>query len=110
MLNQKQAFRISCYSLGLAAITIIGIPIGCAITRRDNTGWEYLTNDITYLSWSTFLFISFLLISLFSGAYALKQFRIAALWVIPLAICFIIAVGYLFFGLYVYVFDPYGIT
>lgn len=110
MLARRQAFRISYYSLGLAILTIVGIPVGCAITSQDNSGWDYLSDDIRFLSVSTVLIVSFLLVSLFSGAYALKQHRIAAIWIIPLAICFFIAIGYLFFGLYIYIFDPYGIA
>jgi len=110
MLTRRQAFRISYYSLGLAILTIIGIPVGCAITGRDNSGWDFLSDDIAFLSVSAVLLIGFLLVSLFSGVYALKRHRIVAIWVIPLATCFLISIGYLFFGVYIYVFDPYGMA
>ena len=94
----------------MAFLTVVGIPVGCSITSRDNSGWDFLSDDIRFLSISAVLIVVFLLVSLFSGIYALKQHRIVAVWVVPLAICFITAIGYLFYGLYVYIYDPHGIA
>ena len=108
-MTKALAFRISYYCLGLALLTMVGLPVGCAITMRDNSGWDYLSDDINFLSWSTALIVGFLLVSLATGVYALKEFRVATLWVLPLGLCLIIGVGSSIFGLYIYIFDPYGI-
>ena len=107
-LTRQQAFRMSYYSFTLAFLTIVGIPVGCSITGRDNSGWDFLSDDINFLSTSAVLLIVFLLSSLFSGLYALKQHRVVAIWVVPLGVVFVIAIGSSFWGIYVYIFDPYG--
>lgn len=110
MLTRLQAFRVSYYSLGLAILTLVGVPVGCSITSRDNSGWDNLSDDIRFLGISALLIIVFLLLSLFSGVYAIRQHRIAAIWVIPLAICFLVGAGWGCLALYLYIFDPHGIA
>ena len=108
MLSATHWFKVSCYSVGLAVLTVLSVPVGCALTSRDNSGWDYLSDDIRFLTASALLLAVFSAIALFSGLRALKQRRIAALWVVPLSIIFLVIVGYSFFGLYIYLFDPYG--
>ncbi|MBT8136436.1 MAG: hypothetical protein KJO54_05390 [Gammaproteobacteria bacterium] len=103
-------FKLSYYSLGLALLTIAAVPVGCAITARGNSGWETLSDDIRYLSASVVLVVFFLLTSLVAGIRAFKQHRIAALWVMPIGLICIAAIAYAIYGLYIFVFDPFGIT
>ena len=108
MLTRQEAFRISYYSLGFTILTLVGIPVGFSIMSRNNSGWGFLSDDIQFLSVSLFLIISFMLVSLFSGIYAYKQHRIVAIWLIPLCICLIIALGGLVWGAYVYMAEPFA--
>ena len=108
MPESKRWFRLSVYSLGLAVLTVAGLPVGCAVTSRDNSGWDFLSDDIRFLSVSATLVAFFLLASLITGMLSLKQHRIAAIWVLPLSLVFVVAIGYSIFGLYIYVFNPFG--
>ena len=108
MLTKTQAFKLSYYSLTLAFFTIVGVPVGCSITRRNNSGWDFLTDDITFLAISAFLFIVLSLVSLISGLYALKKHRVAIYWIVPIGICLILAVCGLLWGAYVFLMNPFG--
>ena len=108
MLTRQQAFRISYYSLGFTLLTLVGIPVGFTIMGRNNSGLDFITGDIQFLSIALFLIISFMLVSLLSGIYAYKQHRIVAIWLIPLSIFLILALGGLIWGAYVYLADPLG--
>ncbi len=108
MLTRAQAYRISYYSLGLALLTVVGLPVGCALTGRDNSGWDYLSDDLNYLSASAILFCLFLLLALVTGAYAKRDYGLAALWVWPLTLVVALAICFGFYGLYIYIFEPFG--
>ena len=83
MLTEEQAFRTSYYCLSLALLTLVGLPVGCAVATKDNLSWDYLSDDINFLSTSAFLIVVFLFLSLSTGVYAFRQHRLVAFWVIP---------------------------
>jgi len=101
-------FKLSVYSLVLAVIAVFGLPAGCAITSQDNSGWDFLSDDIHFLTVSAILISFFLFSSLVTGILALKENKIATLWVVPLGLLFVGAIGFSLYGLYIYFFDPFG--
>lgn len=110
MLTKEKAFRASYCCLGLALLTIVGLPVGCSVTRKDNSGWDFLSDDINFLTVSAGLIVAFLFASLLTGVYARNQHRIVFVWIVPLVILFGAALVGSFWGLYIYMFDPYGTT
>ena len=109
MLSHDRAFRISWLSLAFSGCVVLSIPVGLTLAGSGASGWDGLSDEIHFLAYSGGVFVLALLVSLFTGLRSLKRHKIAALWVVPLAVCFMVAIGYGFFGLYIYFFDPYGV-
>lgn len=110
MQDGRDWFKYSVYSLAMAVLVVVGVPAGCAATSLDNSGWDYFDDDVYFLTVSVVLFVTFLLVSLATGIPALKERKIVALWVIPIGMAVIVAIGSAVYGLYIYIFDPFGMS
>ena len=91
----NNSYFISWLSLVLALTSLLLTPVIAFINDDGHPTWDQLSDQLGLLFNGTAITVLFLLASFASGMFAWKRRKIVLLWVVPIGIAVVVALGLL---------------